>query len=142
MYNDLNISGRLQYSEVKSIKDRIDELKNDILEGVKIRSRITEQEQGEKVSAFLIKKQANVKSQKLISSLKTEADVMENLGPDIILNDKNSISLYIKNYYEKLYRKENCDNDYQEWFLKYVNKTLTEQENKLLELEVTQLEHF
>ena len=142
LYNDLNISGTLQYSEVKILKDRIDELKNDILEGVKIRSRITEQEQGEKVSAFLIKEQASVKSQKLISSLKTEADVMENLGPDIILNDKNSISLYIKNYYEKLYRKEDYDNDYQEWFLRYVNKTLTEQEQKLLEIEVSQLEIF
>ena len=69
LYNDLNISGTLQYSEVKLLKDRIDELKNDILEGVKIRSRITEQEQGEKVSAFLIKEQAGVKSQKLVSSL-------------------------------------------------------------------------
>ena len=43
------------YNDVKLLKDRIDDLKNEILEGVKIRSRIQEQEEGERVSAFLIK---------------------------------------------------------------------------------------
>ena len=91
-YNELNISGTLQYSEVKLLKERIDELKNEILEGVKVRSRIEEQVEGEKVSAFLIKKQANVKSQKLLNAIKTEENIMENLEPDIVLKDKNSIS--------------------------------------------------
>ena len=78
----------IQYSDVKALKDRIDELKNEILEGVKIRSRIKEQEEGEKISAFLIKKQASIKSQKLISSIKSEANIMENLEPDVILKEK------------------------------------------------------
>ena len=88
LYNNLNISGMIQYSEVKAYKDRIDELKNEILEGVKIRSRIKEQEEGEKISAFLIKKQASIKSQKLISSIKSEENIMENLEPDVILKEK------------------------------------------------------
>ena len=88
LYNNLNISGMIQYSDVKALKDRIDELKNEILEGVKIRSRIKEQEEGEKISAFLIKKQASIKSQKLISSIKSEANIMENLEPDVILKEK------------------------------------------------------
>lgn len=47
-YNELNVSGRMQYSELKILKDRIEDLKNEIMEGVKIRSRIKEQEEGEK----------------------------------------------------------------------------------------------
>ena len=140
MYNNLNVSGILQYSEVKILKDRIDDLKNEILEGVKIRSRVKEQEEGEKVSAFLIKKQASMKVQKLITSIRTEANIMENLEPDRILKDKNIIMTYIRKYYQKLYMKEDYDENYQEWFLNYVTKTLSEQEQKLLEREVTQNE--
>ena len=142
LYNKVNVSGTLQYNDVKMLKDRIEELKNEILEGVKVRSRVKEQEEGEKVSAFLIKQQANVKSKKLITSIKTEANVVENLGPDIILNDKSSITMYIQKYYEKLYKKENVDEENQEWFLQYVNKTLTEQEQGLLEEEVGQNEIY
>ena len=141
-YNQLNISGTLQYSEVKLLKDRIDDLKNEILEGVKIRSRIKEQEEGEKVSAYLIKQQVNIKSQKLITSIKTEANIMENLEPNIILKDKDSIVLYIKKYYQKLYKKEDFDEEYQEGFLKFVTKVLSDEEQKLLMLDITQNEVF
>ena len=63
-----------------------------------------EQLEGEKVSAFLVK-QAGVKSRKLISSLKTEEDIIENVGPNILLKGKDKISMYIRKYYEKLYKK-------------------------------------
>ena len=43
-----------------------------------------------------MKKQASIKSQKLLTSVKTEENVMENLESDIILKDKNSILVYIK----------------------------------------------
>ena len=122
LYNKVNISGDLQYDEVKILKNIIDDLKNKILEGVKIRSRIKEQVEGEKVSAFLIKQQASAKSRKLISSLKTEANIVDKLDSDIILKDKDSISMYIAKYYERLYEKEDYDENYQNCFLQFVEK--------------------
>ena len=97
---------------------------------------------GEKVSAFLIKKQANVKSQKLLNAIKTEENIMENLEPNTMLKDKNSILLYIKNYYQKLYMKEDYDEEYQNKFLELITKVLTEEEQKLLMEEVSQNEIF
>ena len=142
LYYNVNLTGNLQYNEVKTLKDRINELKNDILEGVKIRCRLKEQIEGERVSSFLIKQQAGVKSRKLISTIKTEEGIMENLGPNVILNNKDSISMYIKNYYEKLYTNERYDEEDQEWFLQYVSKCLTSNEQILLESVVTQKELF
>ena len=142
LYNNLNINGTMQYDQVKALKNRIDELKNEILEGVKIRGRLKEQEEGERVSAFLIKQQTNVKVRKLLTSLKTEANVMDNLGPDIVLKNRDSISLYIYNYYKKLYMAESYDEEGQEWFLQFVNKTLTKQDQTLLEKEINQAEIF
>ena len=52
----------MNYSDVKELKDRINLIKMEILEGVKTRSRIQEQVEGEKVSAYLIGKQNTIKS--------------------------------------------------------------------------------
>ena len=51
LYNDLNISGKIEYKEVKLIKYKIDSIKTEIMNGVKIRSKVEEQLQGEKVSS-------------------------------------------------------------------------------------------
>ena len=95
LYNNLNLNGTMQYDQVRALKDRISDLKNEILDGVKIRGRIQEQEEGERVSAFLIKQQSNIKARNLLTSIKTEINVMDNLGPDIVLKERDSISLYI-----------------------------------------------
>ena len=142
LYNNVNLTGNLQYGEVKMFKDRIDELKNEILEGVKIRSRINEQVEGERVSAYLIKQQAKVKAGKMITSLKSEENIMDNLSSDVILKGKDRIKMYIEKYYEKLYQEENFEMDYQEWFLNFVNKTLTENEINSLGTNVTSTEIF
>ena len=67
---------------------------------------------------------------------------MENLEPNTILKDKNSILLYIKNYYQKLYMKEDFDEEYQDKFLGLITKVLSEEEQKLLIEEVNQNEIF
>ena len=72
IYDKLNKTGQMNYSEVKEIKDRINSIKNDILEGVKMRSRLQEQIEGEKVSAFLIGKQNTLKTKKLITEIEVE----------------------------------------------------------------------
>ena len=78
----------------------------------------------------------------MISFLKTEANIVDNVDANVILKDKDSISLYIKKYYEKLYEEESYDEEYQNWFLQFVNKFLTEQEVKLVEEMVTMKEIF
>ena len=141
-YNELSISGRIDYSQIKIIKNRIDDLKTDILNGVRIRSRVDEQLQGENISAFLIKKQANINSKHLISSIKTEAGILENVGEGTVLNTKDSINLYISKYYEILYKQEGFDNQKQDWFLSYVDRQLSNDENILLETPLTEKEIF
>ena len=142
LYCQMNTNNILQYEEVKILKDRIDELKNDILEGVRIRSRMSEQVEGEKVSAFLIKQQAGVKTRKMMSQIKTEAGIIENLDSNVILKEKDSISLYVRKYYEKLYGKENYNVEHQNFFLQFITKTLSDHERRILELEVTQNEIY
>ena len=103
---------------------------------------MNEKVEGERVSAYLIKQQAQVKSRKLIESLKTEEGVIENLEADIILKGKDSINMYIEKYYEKLYQREDFDVEYQEWFLRLVNDTLTDNEINSLGENVTNDEIF
>ena len=142
LYNNINLTGNLQYGEVKLLKDRIDEIKSEILEGVKVRARINEQVEGERVSAFLIKQQARIKSRKLITSLISEENIMENLNSNVTLKGKDSINMYIGNYYEKLYKEEDFDGEYQEWFMNYVNKSLTTNEIASLCENVSESEFF
>ena len=91
LYDTCNITGEVEYTEVKQLKDRINAIKTNILEGVKIRARIQEQIEGERVSAFLIAKQATIKSKKAINSIKVEDDIVENLTSGTILTSKDSI---------------------------------------------------
>ena len=92
LYNEINLTGNLQYGEVKRIKNRIDEIKNEILEGVKIRARINEQVEGERVSAYLIKQQAKTKAGKMMTSLTSEGNIMENRLKVGILNLEDCIT--------------------------------------------------
>ena len=94
-------------------KVRINNIKNEILEGVKIRSRIEEQLKGEQVSSFLIKKQSNIKARQFMTKIETEPNIMNNLAGGTILTNKDSIELYVKNYYQKLYKNEPFDNNEQ-----------------------------
>ena len=61
-----------KYDEIRILKGRIDNLKNEILEGVKIRSKMSEQAEGEKVSTYLIGKQSSPKSKQMITSLRKD----------------------------------------------------------------------
>ena len=82
-----------KYAKFKSLKDRIDQIKNDIFEGVKIRSRVDEQVNGEHISTYLIKKQSNVKARQFMTNIKSEYNVIANLDEGTILSNKDSIEL-------------------------------------------------
>ena len=142
VYDKCNKTGILEYTEIQTLKKRIDELKNNILDGVKIRSRIQDQIEGEKVSSYLIGKQATIKSKKVITSIKAEGGVVENLRSGTKLNNKDSIELYITKYFEKLYDVENFDENMQKWFLQFVEEKINENINKILNEEVSNEEIF
>ena len=142
LYQRQNKSQIIDYDKEKFLKNRINELKLEILEGVKIRSRILDETEGEKVSAYLIGKQAKLKSKELITTIKAEKDIMNNVQPGTILNNKSSIELYVKNYYKKLYSKEECNENLKEWFLSHVTEKLTELDREILDEEIKDKEIF
>ena len=124
LYDTLNKTGLIDHNEVKTIKDRINMIKNQMLEGVKIRTRMQEQVEGEKISAYLISKQAKLKSKKAITSIKAEDDIVENINAGTILNDKDAIEWYISSYYKKLLKEEPSDEEMQNWFLQFIDKKI------------------
>ena len=79
LYNDNNITNRIDYDRVKLIKLRINEIKSDIMKGVQIRSRVEEQLKGEIISTFLISKQAQIKKKQYITEIESEPNIMDNL---------------------------------------------------------------
>ena len=140
LYNKNNISSNIDYSKVKAIKNRISNIKAEILEGVKIRSRVDEQLKGETVSTFLIQKQAQIKKKQLVTEIVSEANIVDNLDEGVVLNTKDSIEHYIRKYFEKLYEEETFDENEQKYFLEFINEKLNETDRDLLRIEVTEKE--
>lgn len=133
LYDNLNKTGLIDYQEVKSIKDRINMIKDQMLEGVKIRNRMQEQIEGEKISAYLIGKQAKIKTKKAIMSIKAEDNIVDNINSGTIIKDKDTIEWYISSYYKKLYKKEPSDEQMQKWFLQFIDRKLSENDVNILE---------
>ena len=103
-YKEMHTTGTLDMNEVKRLKEKINNIKDQILEGVKIRARIKEQIEGEKASSTLLGKQSANKQKPLI----TQINVEETLGihkSGKILNNQQDISTYITNYHRKMYSK-------------------------------------
>lgn len=140
LYNRNNITNKIDYDRVKSIKARITNIKTEILEGVKIRSRVDEQLKGEIVSTFLIKKQAQIKKKQYLTEIMSEPDIVDNLDEGIILNNRDSIELYIRKYYEKLYDEEPFDESQQKYFVDLINNKLNEIDRDTLSCEITEAE--
>ena len=69
-----------------------------MLEGVKIRNRMQEQTDGEKISAYLIGKQAKIKAKAAITSIKVEDNIIENLNSGSIIKKKDTIEWYISKF--------------------------------------------
>ena len=136
------MTGKVNYSEVKQIKDEIDAIKTDMINGVKIRSKIDEQMQGENISPYLIKQQSNTKSTKLFSCIKAEANVVENVAEGTELKNKDAIDLCINKYYEKLYKKEEYNEKMQEWLVDHIEEKLDKNDCEELMKSVTKKEVF
>ena len=142
LYNKNNIENKIDYDKVRYLKNKISEIKSNILEGVKIRSRVEEQLKGETISTFLIKKQAQIKKKQYITEIKSEADIINNLNEGVTLNNKDIIELYIYKYYEKLYDEEPFDEVEQNAFLNLINNKLNENDKETLGKDLTEFEIF
>ena len=141
LYKDMHATGILNMNEVKRLKDKLNNIKEMILEGVNIRARVLEQAEGEKASYTLLGKQSNNKSKPMISHIKTEQHI-NSFAPNIMLDNQLDISNYITKYYENIYSKKDTDKEKQEWFLSFVNKSITESDNENLLQEITEREIF
>ena len=139
---NLYVSDGNNYNEIKLLKGRINTFKSKILEGVKIRSRITEQIEGEQMSAYLIQKQSSIKSKKLISSLKAENNVMNTVENGDTINNPEMIKAYVGKFYEQLYKIENCNLEKQNNFLDNIPKSITDGDNHNLVNVISEVELY
>ena len=92
-YEIANISGVINKDTIDSLKNRIDCIRDDMAKGVKIRTRLQDAICGENVSNYLIAKQKEIASRKIITSITTESDLE--------LNTFQEIQQYATNYYKK-----------------------------------------
>ena len=70
LYQNIHSVGNIDMHEIKRLKDKINNIKEHVLEGIKIRARIEEQVDGEKASSSLLGKQSNSKSKPIITQIK------------------------------------------------------------------------
>ena len=107
---------------INKIKLRINDIQNDICEGIKVRAKVDDHLKGEQVSAYLLGKEKGGRS--FLNKIKRD-DGSEITNPKAILD-------YVRKYYENLFKKENCDVISQDECLKSISKVIGEPENKIL----------
>ena len=132
----MHVNGTLDLKETKRIKDRINNIKDDILEGVRIRARVKEQVEGEVASSSLLGKQSTNKNKPYISEIKTE-HASGDFEIDTILNNQINISKYVTSYYTNLYSKSITDKKCQDWFLSFIDKSISDSDNNELVREIS-----
>ena len=110
MYQNIYTEGNINMDEIKRLKDKINNIKNNVLEGIKIRARVKEQVEGEKASSNLLGKQSHNKNKPLISQIKTEPGV-KSFQTNLLLDKQDDISNYITNYFDGIYSVKNTDID-------------------------------
>ena len=130
--NEIHNTGNLDFGEVKRLKSKINDLKSEMLEGVKIRAKILENTDGEKPSAYLLGKEVKPKKYSLITKLRCENSLTNN-----IISGQQNIEKYINESYEKLYKKKETCNRNKEWFLSLVEKVIDDHENTQLTKDMT-----
>ena len=105
LYIGLANNSLINYQEVKEMKDIIDKLKGEILEGVQIRSKMQETKYGELPSSFLVSKLRGETSKKRIYKLVAE-DNFADINEGDFVETTEKIEKYSTSYYKKLYQHE------------------------------------
>ena len=133
-YKVLNVNGTLDYRKHQQLKERINNLKLEILEGVKVRARMQDLECGERVSVYVIQKQKELSAKKLMTCLYSE-DGCELKGFD-------AIHAYVTSYYSDLYKARAGCAIKQNKFLDLLECKLDDGDRELLCEEVTKQEIY
>ena len=118
------------FEEINMLKTRIKMLEDEICEGVKIRARVDERINGEKMSCFLLGKEKNTMS--VIAKLQTIDGTY--------ITDAKAIESHIFEYYKELYKKEEGDCRLQETYLGLLDNVIGKEENEKLTGQVTESE--
>ena len=132
LYINLNETGIINYQVVNDLKQRINALKCEYLDGVAIRARIDERVLGESPSSYLLGREITNAQKKLMSKLRAEKDIIRGLDENVVLDTTDAIEMYVKNYYEKLYDKGSVSLDDQEYFLNLIPERVSSSDNDLL----------
>lgn len=98
-YEIANTSGVINNFSIKSLKTSIDSVRDDMVKGVKIRSRLQDAIHGENISNYLIAKQKEIASRKIITTLTSENGA--------IFDNHQDILECVKSFYYNLYSKFN-----------------------------------
>ena len=121
-----------KFEDINELKNRIKTLEDEMCEGIKIRARVDERLNGEKISNYLLGEEKNVRSN--ISKLINE--------DGICVTDSKAIEYCLVKYYKYLYKKQECDSDMQDKFLDLLTGTVGINENEMLMAEVTETELY
>ena len=113
-----------EFEEMKLIKSRIKSIKDELCEGIKVRLRKEERLNGERISAHLLAKEKSKGKRNTIRQLKLENGVN--------LDNTEAIVHHVKNHYETLFSKVATNEELQEFFLKSIKASITDEDNEQL----------
>ena len=71
-----------------------------------------------------------------------EDNIIENLNSGTTIKGKDTIEWYIGKYYEKLYNKDECDEDLQNHFLQFIDKKISNSDTNKIEENISNKEIF
>ena len=128
-YNNHSINCN-SFNRIRELKERIAIIEDEICEGVRIRARVEERLNGEKISTYLLGKEKNAKTR--IVKLNSENGMF--------ITDAKAIQRKIVKYYRELYDEDTVDQEKQESFLCLIEPVIDDQMNKVLTAEVTESE--
>ena len=83
-YEVANTTGVVNNYIIDTLKSRIDDIRDNMAKGVKIRSRVQDAIYSENISTYLIAEQKDVACRKIITSITTEYNIQLNNFKDIL----------------------------------------------------------
>ena len=114
----------VKYELTKILKTRICDIQNEILDGIKIRARLDDLSEGEKMSSHLLGKEKKKNDNIVISRIQN--------GDGTIIENTDGISLFIKEHFENIFNMVNGDEKCIDYFLDKCQPVLNDENIALL----------
>ena len=131
LYQKANV-GIIDFDVINSLKNKIEKMQNEVCEGVKIRTRIKDKLEGEKISLHLLRKEKKNRNTELMQNINGQNGQ--------VLNNTEAILIHAKDLYENLYNKVEGDNCLQDVLLELCYGKLDDEDCNYLTGNVTKLE--